>query len=166
MPSLPPVSGRSRRRYGSFAGAFLGSAGQHAVIQLNLYVIPWGATTCSVAQRPARFRMAALGSDDADPDRADPGEGAFHPIAAIERELPGERAAHDVIAGPQPLAEFGELAGQPDARVERVAQHGIAAAGRGLGAVDRHKRLDLAQLRQRVRTDRRAEHKGLLLGVV
>ena len=31
--------------------------------------------------------MAALGSDDADPDRADPGEGAFHPIAAIEREF-------------------------------------------------------------------------------
>src|SRR5438270_8583810 len=101
-------------------------------------------------------------SGDADRDRADPGKGALHPVAAIERELPGERAAHDVVAGPQSLAEFGELAGQPHNRVEGVAQHGIAAAGRGADAVDRDPRLDLAQLRQRVGTNRRAEHKGLL----
>src|SRR5438067_13909496 len=86
-------------------------------------------------------------SNDADRDRADPGEGAFHPIAAIERELPRERAAHDVIAGPQSLAEFGELAGQPDDRVERVAQHGIATARGRLDALDRHPLLDLAHPR-------------------
>src|SRR5947207_15679243 len=86
-------------------------------------------------------------SGDAGAYQADPGEGAFHPIAAIERKLPRERAAHDVIAGPQTLAEFGELAGQPDDRIEGVAQHGIAAAGGGLDSVNAHPGLDLAQLR-------------------
>src|SRR5207248_3753816 len=100
-------------------------------------------------------------SGDADRNRADTAEGAFDAVAAMERELPRERAAHDGVAGPQPLAKFGELAGEPGDGVVGVAEHGVAATGRGLGAVDRNAGLDLAQLRQRLGSDGRAKHKRL-----
>src|SRR5437868_15480258 len=75
-------------------------------------------------------------SGDAGCDRADPGKGALHPVAAVQGELPGERAAHDGVDGPQPFAEFRQLGGEPDDRVIGLTEHGVAAAGRSLRAVN------------------------------
>ena len=48
----------------------------------------------------------APASDKAGRDRPDAVEHRLNPISLGERELPGERAAHDVIAGADPLAEL------------------------------------------------------------
>src|SRR5207248_11252816 len=93
-PSLIPAGlclGSASRRACYLDLGFMASAGvrQPVPARGGLYVSAW----------PSRF------SGDAGCDRADPGKGALHPVAAVHGELPGERAAHDGVAGPQPFAE-------------------------------------------------------------
>src|SRR5205823_4095019 len=134
MPShfLPPVGAPSPSLIP--AGLCLGSASRRACY-LDLRFMASVRVRQPVPARGGLYVSAwpSRLSGDAGCDRADPGKGALHPVAAVQGELPRERAAHDGVARPQPLAEFGELAGEPDDGVIGVTEHSVAAAGRSLG---------------------------------
>ena len=55
----------------------------------------------------------APASDNAGRDRPDAVEHRLNPIPLGEWELPSERAAHDIIAGADPLAELRQLGREP-----------------------------------------------------
>ena len=79
------------------------------------------------------------------PHLAHAGEIHLHPIARRDRELPRERAAHDDLARLDAAAELLQLARQPDHRVQRIAEHRVAAPGRHGRAIDPHRRRDRVQ---------------------
>src|ERR1051326_3168514 len=104
MPLLSSRFGQ-RRRDGSFRGVFL--AQPIACPRLTLTLMASGGVRQPVPARDGLHVRAwpPNGSDDADRDVTDPGEGAFNPVAAVQGELPGEGAAHDGVAGAQRFAE-------------------------------------------------------------
>src|SRR5262245_39555391 len=57
-------------------------------------------------------------------------------VSTRDRELPGEGAGHDVIAGSEPPAVRGELAREPRDGLQRMPEDGVAASDAHFRAVD------------------------------
>src|ERR1700722_486881 len=78
---------------------------------------------------------------------ADTDEIGVDAVTWRDRELARERAAHDQVTGPDAAPELRQLAGQPDHRIQRVAEHGVAAPCRDGLAVDPNGGRDTVQFK-------------------
>src|SRR5262245_40818553 len=83
-------------------------------------------------------------------------------VSTRDRELPGEGAGHDGIAGSEPPAVRGELAREPRDGLQRMPEDGIPAPDAYLSAVDGDAHADPRKIEVAREPHRRAEHEEFL----
>src|SRR5262245_25206048 len=96
---------------------------------------------------------------------AEPLEFGADMVAGRDRELPGEGARHDVVAGPETTPVRAELAGEPRDGLQGMPEDGVAPPRADLGAVDGDAHADARKIETGGERHRRAEHEELLLRV-